>query len=126
MERSDNVGMEFDWFAVDQDGNFALFATAGAGPVPEQVFDALDCHGDILDDIPVVGWGTKHVWDSYARVGLFAYDWRDALGAYVRVAAPTQRLDLPFTERLRASSLPKLKVSFVSESAVRLPVDSTS
>ena len=121
MERHDIVGMEFDWFAVDQDGNFALFATAGAGPVPDQVFDRLDQHGELAKDIAIVGWGTSKVWDSFAQVGLFVYDWHDALKAYVRVAEPTQQLRLPFAARLRSSNLPRLAVSFPFEREVLLP-----
>jgi hypothetical protein len=30
-------GREFDWFAVDGEGNIAMFASAGEGFVPEEV-----------------------------------------------------------------------------------------
>jgi hypothetical protein len=125
MVRNDIAGMEFDWFAVDQDGNFALFATAGAGPVPDQVFDSLDRHGELAENITIVGWGTNEVWYSFARLGLFAYDWRDELKAYVRVAEPTRQLRLTFAKRLRESSLPRLDVAFPLEREVRLPTEST-
>lgn len=126
MERNEIAGMEFDWLAVDQDGAFALFATGGAGPVPTEVLDNTDQHGAILEDIPVLGWGSQQVWQSYARAGLFAYDWREALGAYARVAAPIQPLDVLLAERLRDSNLPRLNVSFLEDQTVRLPVISTS
>ncbi|QEI08965.1 hypothetical protein FXN63_26280 [Pigmentiphaga aceris] len=119
----DIVGMEFDWFAVDKDGNVALFATAGAGPVPEQVFASLAQHDELAEHIPVAGWGSSQVWNSFAQAGLFAYDWRDAIKAYVRVAEPTQQLGSSLAERLRASSLPRLAVSFPLEHEVRLPVE---
>ena len=78
MDRKDFAGTEFDWFAVDQDGNFALFATAGKGPVPDQVLHSPEPHDELAKSIAVVGWGSSEVWSSYARVGLFVYDWSDA------------------------------------------------
>ena len=33
------AGREFDWFAIDSDGNIGLFSTAGEGRIPETVFE---------------------------------------------------------------------------------------
>lgn len=33
-----NPGLDFEWFTVDADGQFALLTSAGFGPVPVAVF----------------------------------------------------------------------------------------
>jgi hypothetical protein len=110
----DIAGLEFDWFAIDQAGCHAVFATAGAGPVPASIHDRLDEHGDIGDSIAVTGWGSPQVWESYARIGLFVYDWDDARGTYVRLATPTARLDEALARRLAAARLPRMAISFAA------------
>ena len=60
-------GTEFDWFALDDAGEVAVFATAGLGPVPAQVRTASEAHDAMGDRIAVTGRGTPTVWDSYAR-----------------------------------------------------------
>jgi hypothetical protein len=119
-------GLEFDWFAADQEGNFALFATAGTGPVPEHILDTLDQHNALGTCIPVSGWGTDDVWKSYARVGLFAYDWHDGVKAYLRVAEPSQALDTQLSIELCTSVLPQLPLLFRASGIVQLPVDAPS
>lgn len=85
---TDIEGREFDWFSIDQDGRYALFATAGYGVVPEKVRAHASAYDAIGEFISVTGWGSAAVWQSYARVGLCAYDWSDRQGCYVRVALP--------------------------------------
>jgi len=93
----DIEGTEFDWFASDAAGQFALFSTGGAGPVPDFVRKAAAAHDNIGEAISVTDWGTPQVWSSYSRAGLFVYDWSPAQAAYVRVALPTNP---PSTELL--------------------------
>jgi hypothetical protein len=81
-------GTEFDWFARDGDGNFAIFATAGSGPVPERVLAATSEYDKLGQSLKISGWGTPQVWTSYSRIGLFAYDWKSEEGAYVLIATP--------------------------------------
>jgi len=89
MEPSREIkGSEFDWFASDGAGQFALFATSGHGPIPATVREAIAAHDSIGDTLEVTGWGSSEVWQSYSRLGLFAYDWSDTIGAYIRVAEP--------------------------------------
>ena len=107
----DVQGREFDWFAVDQDGYFAMFATAGCGPFPESVSIAVDAHGAIGDLVEVTGWGSEAVWQSYARSGLFAYDWSDTRCCYVRVAQPSAPLPAKLEGNLvNCPTLPRLGV----------------
>jgi hypothetical protein len=95
---ADIEGREFDWYAVDDVGRIAVFATAGSGPVPPLARSSMQAHNDISDSFVVSAWGTPQVWESYSRVGLFAYDWHTTSDCYVRVAVPEQ---LPSTELAR-------------------------
>lgn len=105
-------GSEFDWFARDEAGNYAVFATAGSGPVPAEVVDACVQHSAIGEHIPVKGWGTDEVWKSYSDVGLFAYDWDDQRGRYARVAVPNRPVEATLLVQLAEVVLPRLPLSF--------------
>jgi len=103
-EVADIAGREFDWFAEDDAGHFAVFATAGSGPVPSRAQRAIQAHNNISDSIVVSGWGTPLVWESYSRAGLFAYDWHDSNGCYMRVAIPQESLPAELARKIRAMS----------------------
>ena len=105
-------GTEFDWFALDDAGEVAVFATAGSGPVPAQVRTASGDHDAMGDRVAVTGWGTPTVWDSYAKVGLFAYDWDDHRHCYSRVGQPSQPINKNSSVPLAAMTLPRLALSF--------------
>ncbi len=105
-------GTEFDWFALDDAGEVAVFATAGFGPVPAQVRTASELHDAIGDRIAVAGWGTPTVWDSYASMGLFAYDWDDESRCYSRVGQPSRPINEDLSVPLAAMALPRLSLSF--------------
>lgn len=108
----DRQGTEFDWFALDESGAAAVFATAGVGPVPSQVRAAAEDHDAIGDQITVTGWGTTAVWESYARLGLFAYDWDHQRHCYSRVAQPEQAVNERLSALLAARAVPRLPLSF--------------
>ncbi|WP_454831318.1 hypothetical protein [Pseudoxanthomonas wuyuanensis] len=117
----DIQGVEFDWFAIDRDGQVALFATAGHGPVPASVLDASDTHDAIGEAIAVSSLGSIAVWQSYARAGLYAFDWSEPQGSYVRVAEPSAGAEFKQTHTVVAiPGLPCLPVSF-SQVAVISP-----
>jgi hypothetical protein len=105
-------GTEFDWFAFDDAGDVAVFATAGFGPVPAQVRTVSEDHDAIGDRVTVTGWGTPTVWDSCARVGLFVYDWDDQRRCYSRVGQPRQPINKDLSVPLAAIALPRLALSF--------------
>jgi hypothetical protein len=109
---SEIQGREFDWFARDSAGEIALFATAGSGAVPDCVLTAYELHDSANDLIPIFGWGSPQVWDSYAAVGLFAYDWHDSTGQYRRVATPAGPTPLSLNAALGAIKLPALSGQF--------------
>lgn len=112
-------GMEFDWFATDELGQFALFATAGAGPLPQLVLASIAAHDAIGEEVEISGWGTNDVWQSYSRAGLYAYDWSSTKGRYLRVAEPCASLKSDLGARLSACpSIPTLQVSFSQATAI--------
>lgn len=95
-EPTEIEGREFDWFSIDRDGRYAIFATGGYGIAPETARDKAATYDAIREFIPVTGWGSAAVWQSFARVGLYAYDWSHMQGCYVRVALP----EVPLSQRL--------------------------
>ena len=112
-------GMEFDWFASDPEGAFAVFATAGFGPVPDSVREAIASHDAIGDSIEVINWGSCDIWQSFSSVGLFVYDWSVMEGRYLRVAEPTVALRSDLAANLRVCpGLPKFRFSFFQATAV--------
>ena len=75
MINSDDVrGIEFDWFAVDAEGNFAIFCTAGGGLIPAGVVPLIETFKNVSQELKTPNWGTDKVWDDYADLGLFVFD----------------------------------------------------
>jgi len=81
-------GIEFDWFARDSLGHIAMFATAGEGWIPQAVLEVAEQHQEISNLVDDAAWGTKKVWDAYANLGLFVYDWRQSSKHYAQVRKP--------------------------------------
>ena len=112
---SEIQGREFDWFALDSEGNLALFATAGEGFIPVEVVGCIAMHDAISESLPAPHTGTLQVWNDYAAKGLFVFDWDLPGGPYRRQVVPTG----PMTRDLRAKimaihNVPFLNVSFGS------------
>ena len=100
----DFLGSEFDWLALDKDGNFGYFCTAGEGWIPDSVLANAEPFwdtADIVATLPVIGksepafTGTHNVneWIQVADRGLYAFDWKRGTKRYELVARPTARLD---------------------------------
>lgn len=104
------AGEEYDWLGTDQEGNIALFSTAGAGYAPEAFLRDTESHDSAIEQIlsmpattearhsPAVAPGCINTWRSVAERGLYAYDCDPNGGPYVQVAAPKERInhaDLP-------------------------------
>ena len=113
-------GREFDWFARDQAGALAVFATAGSGPVPPSVLRCTAAHDAVGDAIPVSGWGSTQVWQSYAAAGLYAYDWDGTDHLYRKVAAPVDALLPEIAAFVAEMSLPICAARFSKSLEVRL------
>ncbi len=112
---SDIQGREFDWFALDSDGNIALFATAGEGFIPAEVVNNIAMHDAISKFLPTPHWGSIQVWDDYAAKGLFVFDWNLPGGPYLKQAVPTAQMAEDLRVKIIAiKSIPFLKGTFES------------
>jgi hypothetical protein len=116
---ADLRGIEFDWFAVDSDGNVALFATAGEGFFPENVAEHHAMHSYVSESLPAPRSGTAEVWLDYASVGLYVFDWALPGGPYQRRASPTCELHSAIRKQVFAlPQLPRFNGSFSSAAKV--------
>jgi hypothetical protein len=112
-------GIEFDWFAVDSSGSLALFATAGAGFVPSLVLSHAGEHDAISQGVLSPHWGTEKVWDGYADLGLWVYDWKLHEGPYFCVRKPSHEMAEGLRRRLLGvSSLPRFEGKFQHDETI--------
>ena len=96
------AGMDFSWFAIDDDGHVAWLMTFGSAVVPRWVDERSDDFDDLegaLARLPELGGcisgetpGNIEQWRAAARSGVFAYDWAVYRGPYNVVAAPVTSL----------------------------------
>lgn len=125
MKRSDFLGLEFDWFAIDSVGSVAMISSAGYGSIPDAVFDNFDIQQAIADKFEKItglpeGVDLIRIANALAKIGVFAYDWKHWKGPYRRIeqlATPTHIDTLGFD--------PSLKSAFVQLLNVRFSMDST-
>ena len=113
---SELSGFEFDRFAVDSNGNLALFATAGEGFVPDFVGEHHEEHSSLSDSLPAPHAGTPAIWNDYAALGLFVFDWALPGGPYEKRASPT--CNASGTLKTEVLALPRLPRFYGSFSAV--------
>lgn len=110
---SELSGLEFDWFAVDGKGNLALFATAGEGFLPRSVGAHHGHHSELSDSLPTPRSGTPDVWNDYAALGLFVFDWALPGGPYEKRAAPVGVASQALEKKVLAlPQLPRFSGSF--------------
>lgn len=110
---------EFDWFARDSQGRLGLFSTAGDGPIPAALRESAIAHDIVGELIEIGGWGSQDVWQSYSRVGLYAFDWSDCDGCYLRVAEPAATVPPALQAAIVGiPSLPELNLSFEETQAI--------
>lgn len=119
ISAADLAGAEFDWFAPDCDDAVALFATAGAGFIPDAVVFAHSDHEALSLSIQCPGWGTSAVWDAYSGIGLYVFDWKLHSGPYRRVRAPAIPLAEDFRSRVvRIARVPRFPARFRDAPAI--------
>lgn len=106
-------GREFDWFAIDSEGNIGLFSTAGEGSIPNLVIEAYSEHDDISELLESPNWGSSEVWSDYAKLGFYVFDWNLHGGPYKREHEPTSKMNSELKAKLMAiGSIPSLPVKF--------------
>lgn len=113
-DRGHLEGGEFDWFAIDRAGKIAMFSTAGAGFIPEVVVAGHAEHSRIANDFPTPHWGSTQVWDDFAALGLYVYDWAgNDIGSYRRQRVPSGEMADDLRARLLGlTSMPRLDYEF--------------
>lgn len=109
------IGFEYDWLASDDDGNIALFSTAGGGIAPPGFVERIGKHDHAIEVVmqtaplapprcfPSVAPGLSNTWAEVASRGLFAYDSDPNGGPYRLVAVPATAIrvaDVPNAVRL--------------------------
>lgn len=113
-------GLEFDWFAVDSEGNLALFATAGEGFIPYFVGEHHAKHSSVSASLSAPQAGTREVWNDYAALGLFVFDWALPGGPYVKQASAACKPSLTLKSQVLAvPHLPHFNGSFSAASKVK-------
>jgi len=114
-------GYEFDWFAQDTTGTLALFSTAGWGEIPVEVIRHAEAHRAATATIAQPSSSTSAVWQDYAQVGLYVFDWQHWNGPYKQVAAPLATMPASLREAiLQLPELPQLPLWFSEASAVKV------
>ncbi|WP_045858761.1 hypothetical protein [Teredinibacter purpureus] len=106
-------GREFDWFAIDSEGNFGLFSTAGEGSIPSLVIEAYIEHDKISELLDSSNWGSSEVWSDYAALGFYVFGWNLHGDPYKREREPTGSMSTELKAKLVAmGSISKLPVKF--------------
>lgn len=109
-------GVEFDWFAIDSEGNVAMFATAGEGFVPESVAEYYTQHESVSESLDAPNTGTTKVWLDYAAHGLYVFDWNLPGGPYIRQASPTGAMSQELKSNIQTIiNLPRYSGSFSTQ-----------
>ena len=93
-------GIDFDWFAIDQSGNWAVFTTAGEGFIPDIVLKHADLHSSISEKISRPNWGSSNIWHDYEVTGLFAFDWDSTTGLTLKKLHLILQLNLCLTQKI--------------------------
>lgn len=111
--REELGGREFDWFAIDSEGNIGMFATGGHGKIPEQVIADYKSHDRVSEAVDSPNWGSENVWDDFAALGLYVFDWDLLDGPYIIQRVPQSSMpDHLLKKILEIPSLVKLNVNF--------------
>lgn len=106
-------GREFDWYAIDSVGNFALFSTAGWGFIPAQVSRQFAQHDTVSESILSPRWGSKDAWKDYADLGLYVFDWDSS--CYKKCVVPNVAIPPELRELiLKIADLPSYEGTFVN------------
>lgn len=85
-------GIEWDWFACDQDGHVALIASGGSGQVPRALLAHEAAILALLDHLEIGSDGES--WRVAADRGFFGFDVDVRGGPFRRVAVPKRPLTL--------------------------------
>jgi len=114
-------GVEFDWFAKDQNDQIGLFSTAGYGPIPEVVITQGELHNSISSKFETPNQGSENIWLDFAAYGLYVFDWQTHDGPYLKEASPAKVIDPSLREQiLSIPDIPVLDIVFDSTAEVEI------
>jgi hypothetical protein len=106
-------GLEFDWFALDAEGNIGLFSTAGFGPVPSNVRLHFRAHDQAFRHFDL------YEFEACGRHGLPVFDWQHWEGPYVKLEQPTSPMAIAFKQHiLQIPDLPVFDVVFAAVESI--------
>lgn len=112
-KRFEVEGREFDWFAIDNNGEIAMFSSAGYGLIPDSVIEHFHDYDDVALTFETPNFGTTAIWDDYAKYGIYVFDWKIYDGPYVRVAKPSKVITVELKNTIMSiKGLPRLNVEF--------------
>jgi len=121
MDREYLYGLEFDWFALDNNNNIALISSAGFGDIPNAVIQNYEAYNNISEMFSTPHIGTTQIWDDYANYGLFVYDWNNYNGHYEKVKNPQQKISKKLKTRiLNIPDITKLSVDFLKSTVIKI------
>ena len=96
-------GSEFDFLAIDDKGQVAVFSHGGWGPIPRAIVDRWEQAikaVEATERLPVTTTAQEAPggpddysswWLTKVERGLFAYDWRNTYGPYQLTRSPTRQ-----------------------------------
>jgi hypothetical protein len=128
-------GLDVAWIAINAIGQVAIFTTGGEGPIPDTAAVSVENAEEEVAALPEIGDYALLVdvprpddYVSFAKRGLFAYDWCDvhrtageATGCYELQARPSRPLilsELPSSLKTAASATRIFDLSFGSSLVV--------
>ena len=91
MRQDQYTGTEFDWVAVDEEGNLAAFSTSGYGPVPPLAMERASDQDTIIECIKTATGIPTHVdlLTLQTECPIYIFDWKLHDGPYLLVNRPT-------------------------------------
>lgn len=126
--RDDLYGVDWDFLALDRDGQIALISSTGYGQIPPRVLDQAALVEDAVERssaLPVIGEPINRVpdrtgdyssWFERSVRGFYTYDWSVYHGPYRALSAPTVALEVSAADPMiaQAASLLELQFSFAT------------
>lgn len=118
---SELYGIEFDWFAIDTNGEVGLFSTAGYGFVPKEIYPYYEKYYELTEKFELPNLGSSNVWKDYANYGFYVFDWKLHQGPYLKMENPNKLISRELkSEILRLPYVPVISVDFTEITVVNV------
>jgi hypothetical protein len=122
--KTDNIsGIEFDWFAIDNMGHYALMSSAGSGIVPMSVIEDYKSHTSITKQFDLPDYGSEQIWGNFAEYGLYVFDYDIHKNSYIRKSKPLKKIPEYIKNELKKlRNIPRLNCSFETNSKIDIKI----